>query len=270
MSSKLSAKDRELKAKMERALTGEETWMPRVRGLYELLPSDPRCTLCLAPFEGMGGWVLKGTTGKRRSTTNALYCNHCEEQAKRLGVRVELELSLLFADVRGSTGLAEALDPSAYGDLIGRFYSETTHVLIHSHAIVDKLAGDQVSGYYLPGIAGPDFAARAVEAALELQRAVGSTDPQGPWVPVGVGVHTGRAVFGVVDSADGMTEITALGDAPNVAARLASNAAAGQVLVSQRTADKAALDTSDLEHRRLTLKGKSEPTDIWVLCVAED
>ena len=62
-------------------------------------------------------------------------------------------------------------------------------------------------------------------------------------------------------------EITALGDAANVAARLASNAAAGEVLLSESTVQKAGLDTANLEQRTLELKGKSEPMDVWVLRV---
>ncbi|MDK1030100.1 MAG: adenylate/guanylate cyclase domain-containing protein [Anaerolineae bacterium] len=70
-------------------------------------------------------------------------------------------------------------------------------------------------------------------------------------------------------SADGLVELTALGDAVNVAARLGSKAAAGGIVISVSTALKAGLDTSDLERRTLELKGKSEPMDIWVMRVMQ-
>jgi adenylate cyclase len=174
-------------------------------------------------------------------------------------------MSMLFADIRGSTSLAESMGPVEFSRMIDRFYTETTHVLIHSYAIIDKLAGDQVSGYYLPGIAGMDHPQIAVEAAQDLLRVTGYTDPQGPWVPVGVGVNTDKAVFGFVGSTEGSMEVTALGDAANVAARLASHAAGGEVLLSEITVQKARVDKSKLEKRTVELKGKSKPQEVWVL-----
>ncbi len=266
MSAELSTKEKIQKEKMERELAGlEATWKARGRRVFAHLPSDPRCTLCLGPFEGVGGKLMSTLLNKRRSALNPLFCNHCEEQAMRLKISFEVEMSLLFADIRASTPLAEELGPAAFTRMVDRFYTETTHVLIHSYAIIDKLAGDQVSGYYLPGLAGEEFAQNAVEAARELLLVTGHADPGGPWVPVGVGVNTGKAVFGVVGSAKGMQEVTALGDAANVAARLASSAAAGEALISESTALKANLDAAQLERRAVELKGKSEPMAVWVM-----
>jgi adenylate cyclase len=93
----------------------------------------------------------------------------------------------------------------------------------------------------------------------------GHGGPGGPWAPVGVGINTGEAVFGYVGSSGGVMEITALGDAANVAARLASQAAAGEILLSDSTLQKAGVDASNLEKRRLELKGKSEAQDVWVM-----
>jgi class 3 adenylate cyclase len=82
---------------------------------------------------------------------------------------------------------------------------------------------------------------------------------------VGIGINTGKANLGFVGSDEGMSEFTVLGDAANVAARLASAAAAGEVLLSDSTVRKANLDTSDLVKRTVELKGKSDPLDVWVL-----
>jgi adenylate cyclase len=180
---------------------------------------------------------------------------------------VEVEMSMLFADIRGSTPLAESMSASEFKGLIDRFYSETTHVLSHSFAIIDKLAGDEVSGFYLPGYLGKDYAKRSVEAAQEILQVTGHADPEGPWAPVGVGINTGEAYFGVVGQDDEMVEITALGDEVNVAARLASQAAAGEIVLSESTVRKAGLDVTDLEKRTLELKGKSQPIDVWVMII---
>lgn len=174
-------------------------------------------------------------------------------------------MSMLFADIRGSTRLAEGMKSAEFTQLIDRFYTESTSVLVHHFAIVDKLAGDQVSGYFLPGIAGKDYARKSIETALELLRITGYADGDDPWVPVGVGINTGRATFGFVGTSGRMTEINALGDAVNVAARLGSKAAAGELLISESTAQRAELDTSTLEKRTVALKGKSEPMEVWVM-----
>jgi len=116
-----------------------------------------------------------------------------------------------------------------------------------------------VSAYYVPAYVGENFARRAVEAAQGVLRVTGHADPEGPWAPVGVGIHTGRAYFGAVSSREGLVELTAIGDAVNTASRPATKAAAGEIVISGKTAQKAGMDTSNLEKRTLELKGKSAP-----------
>lgn len=269
MKKELSAKDQKLKIRLEKALQNEDlSFFTRGRRIFGLLPSDPRCTSCLAPFEGTGGSLVRIVLNKKRSTLNPLICNTCEELVRRLDYGAEVEMSILFADIRGSTPLAERLTPTKFKELIDRFYNETTHVLVHSYAIIDKLVGDEVSGYYLPSYVGADYVMKSVEAAQELLRVTGHTNPDGPWVPVGAGVHTGRAYFGAVSSADGLVELTALGDTVNTASRLASQAASGEIVISENTAQKAGIDTASLEKRTLELKGKSAPLDVWVMRVS--
>ncbi|HSF80888.1 MAG TPA: adenylate/guanylate cyclase domain-containing protein [Anaerolineales bacterium] len=271
MMQELSEREKKFKARFEKSLSEFDiSYEARGRRVLALLPSDPRCVTCLSPFEGIGALLVRVLMNKKRSTMNPLMCNTCEEALRKYRFGKEVELSMLFADMRGSTSLAEGMNPTEFKELIDRFYSETTHVLVHSYALIDKLAGDQVSGYYLPGMVGKDFVRKSVENGLELLRVTGHADPEGPWAPVGVGIHTGRAYFGAVSSGDGLVELTALGDAVNVAARLASQAASGELVISETTAQKAGVDISNLEKRTLELKGKSEPMDVWVLRVTPD
>ncbi len=193
----------------------------------------------------------------------------------------EVELSMLFVDVRGSTTLAEQMSPREFSRLMNRFYKAATAVLIKTDAFIDKLVGDEVIGFYLPIFARKNYGPgavttaedlkiahvrAAVHGAREMLRVTGHNDPGGPWLPVGVGVHTGLAFFGTVVGAEGsMEDFTALGDNVNIAARLASAAGPGEAIISEAAYTAAGLDLGDLEQRELQLKGRQEPVRARVL-----
>ena len=178
----------------------------------------------------------------------------------------EIELTLLFADVRGSTNLAETMRASEFSELMSRFYDAATDVLIRTDAFIDKLVGDEVIGLYIPGYAGRDHARKAVEAAQELGWAMGYGAAADPWLPIGIGVHTGVAYVGTVHGIEGaVTDFTALGENVNLAARLASMAESGEALISCATYAAAGLDLGDLEQRELDVKGKTAPVSVRVL-----
>jgi adenylate cyclase len=120
---------------------------------------------------------------------------------------------------------------------------------------------------YVPGFVGSTHAQRAIESGLEILRATGHDHPDGPWIPLGVGVHTGPAFVGSVRSEEGISDITVLGDTANTAARLSSIARKGEVLVSQAAYSASGLDYGDLERRQLELKGKTQPIHVYVLPV---
>ena len=180
----------------------------------------------------------------------------------------EVELSLLFVDVRGSTSLAEHMSATTYSKLLDRFYKAATGVLINTDAFIDKFVGDEVIGLYFPLFTGPNHARAAIRGARELLGATGYGDKGGPWLPIGVGVHTGIAYVGTVSGVEGaVTDVTALGDSVNVTARLASKAGAGEALVSDE-ACIAAGEASECEHRELELKGKSGLVGVYVMHLA--
>ena len=259
-------------SKDRKELTKEEEWYkmltekePISRHLYHLngwLPSDPRCKLCAAPFKGPGGFLMR-LLGRAQSKYNPRFCVPCEKFEHPGGA--EVTLTMLFADVRGSTTLAEKMTAREFSQLINRFYKLATHVLIQTDALVDRLLGDEAIGLYVPGFAGPEHPRKAVEAARELLRLTGHNDAKGPWLPVGVGIHTGPAFVGVVGSEESTADFTALGDNVNITARLASQAEAGEILISDASYSAAGLDLHGLEHRHLELKGRSEPIGVRVL-----
>jgi adenylate cyclase len=245
--------------------TGEYEKERRQRQLFRFLPGTPRCKNCYAPFQGAGSVIVKTIYGKQPSRLNPQLCNICEEFAKQYQGGAEIELSLLFADVRGSTTLAEAMNPTAYSKLINRFYSTATQVLVNTDALIDKIIGDQVAGIYVPGFAGKEHAHRAIEAAQEILRVTGHKSPEGPWIQLGVGVHTGTAFVGSLGSEQGTTDITVLGDAANIAARLSTNAGIGEILISESAYSAAGVELGGLEKRVLELKGKTKSLLVWVV-----
>jgi adenylate cyclase len=177
-----------------------------------------------------------------------------------------VELSLLFVDVRGSTSLAERMSSVEFSRLMNRFYVVATDVLVKTDAFIDKLVGDEVIGIYLPIFTGSSHARLAVQAAQELLRATGHGERGEPWLPIGVGVHTGLAFFGTVSGAEGIfSDFTALGDNVNVAARLGAAAAPGEALISEVACSAAELDVAHLERRDLELKGKTGAVSVRVL-----
>ena len=200
--------------------------------------------------------------GKRPWPKNPKYCGSCLSGLNKRRGGAEIECSLLFADIRGSTALAETMRPAEFRGLMDSFYHVATNALIDHDGFVDKFVGDEVIGMFIPMLTGELHAARAVEAARALLTEVGTLDTSTP-LAIGAGVHTGISFVGTVGAGDDV-EFTALGDAVNTTARLAS-AAGAEALVSAAAAAAAQLDTTGLDHRDLVLKGKSETVSVVVL-----
>lgn len=178
----------------------------------------------------------------------------------------EIECTLLFADVRGSTALAEQIPAGEFRELMERYYDTAAKTVFDNDGIVDKFVGDELVAMFFPLLSGDDHAKSGLAAARTLLEATGHADPDGPWVPVGVGLHTGNAWVGAVG--EGVhTTITALGDAVNTTARLASAAGAGEILLTTMAAQAAELE-DDLERRALELKGKQEVVDVVMVTVS--
>ena len=258
--------DSSIEAQWYKMLTEGEPINRHIYHLFGLLPANPRCKLCGAPFKSWGGRLMR-LIGRKQSKYNPRFCQPCERFDHPGGA--EVELTMLFADVRGSTTLAESMSALEFSQLMNRFYTVASRVLIRTDALVDRLLGDQVIGLYIPGFSGQEHPRKAIQAAQELLDLTGHRDSNGPWLPVGVGVHTGMAYVGVVGSDKNYpTDFTALGDNVNVTARLSSKADTGEILISKTTYDKAGLDLGKLEKRELELKGKTEKTEVCVMQVS--
>jgi adenylate cyclase len=235
-------------------LLGRHPDLLRLRRWFRHVPSDPRCKMCLSPQGGIGGPVVR-LFGFGRYPPNPQLCNSCFRQAQRHPGGATIPITAVFADIRGSTGLAETMSPAAYSAAVADYVRLVSRHIRTPGGIVDKLLGDGVMALFIPAFTGGDDAAKAVEASRQILREVS--------VPVGIGMHSGEAWVGFMGGVDGVIDFTALGDAVNVASRLGSEAGAGELLISSATASAAGLATGALEARHLELRGRRKPLDAW-------
>jgi adenylate cyclase len=232
--------------------------------LFFVLPRSPRCGACGAPFAGVGRWIA-GPLGYRPSRKNPTVCATCVELAPPGGMK--LPTGILFADLRGFTARFDGGDPEEAATVLRRFYQCAEEVLFPK-AIIDKLIGDEVMALYLPDLKR-DFSheeapAVMLEHALGLLRAVGYGSGEEPFVEMGIGLDFGEAFVGNIGQR-ALYDFTAVGDVVNTASRLQSQAAGGEIMLSERVAD--ALPNPIGTAVQLTLKGKSEPQTAYRVSV---
>jgi len=198
--------------------------------------------------------------GRRPSDGNPNVCTACQRNLIRHRGGAEVEGTMLFADVRGSTALAERLSPAEFRNLMQRFYEVASHAVFDNDGAVDKFVGDELVAMFYRSLSGERHAARAVDAARGLLEATGQTSQSGPWVSVGAGINSGLIWFGAVGEPPHV-ELTALGDPVNTAARLAGAAAGGEILITAEAARLAGLP-ADLPRASLELRGKQDLVEV--------
>jgi adenylate cyclase len=247
-------------------LTGESPGLAKQRRVFRRIPSAPRCKLCAAPFAGLGGLIFRHV-GYKQSPGNPALCTDCITVLRKHQLSgVEIPITLLFSDVRGSTAMGERMRPADFHTFLDRFYRLASDSIVAHDGIVDKVVGDEVIGLFFGGISGPHHAALAVAAAIDLaEEAARPSARQAISIPVGTAVHTGEAFVGATGLGTTVDDFTALGDAVNITARLASAAIAGEVIVSVAAAKAADMATDQLERRTVEIRGRTEPIEVVVL-----
>ncbi len=140
--------------KVRSVLTGESPGLASQRQAFRRIPSPPRCKLCAAPFGGLGGFVFR-RAGYRQSAGNPALCTRCiTVLRKRQMTGVEIPVSLLFSDIRGSTAMGERMRPADFHAFLDRFYRLASNSIVAHDGIVDKVVGDEVIGLFFGGITG--------------------------------------------------------------------------------------------------------------------
>jgi class 3 adenylate cyclase len=175
-----------------------------------------------------------------------------------------VEVSVLFADLRGYTSYAEGTAPDEVVAMLNEAYSAAVPAVFDEGGTIVQFMGDALMAIFNAPVRQADHALRAARAGLALQRAVSHLggDVQRPRFRVGV--NTGPALVGNVGS-DEIRNFSALGDTTNVAARLQTFADAGSVVIGERTFE---LVRDHVTARHLgtpDLKGRSAPTEVYEL-----
>jgi adenylate cyclase len=206
------------------------------------------------PFGGIGGMIMR-FRGKGRNARNKRFCNACDGFLNAFPGGAEVEMSVLFVDVRNSVVTAQNSTPQEVSTRINRFLDQATDIITKHSGFVMAFYGDCVVACWPPGFVGQNHQEQAGRAAQALIRAFAKSD-----IPVGVGVHSGPVFVGTVQAAKGLfRDVSLFGHTVNVTARLASNAAAGEALTSREFAEAAGHPLHNL--RELTLKGVENPIE---------
>jgi adenylate cyclase len=175
----------------------------------------------------------------------------------------EVEVTILFIDVRDFTGFAERTAAHEVVTGINRLFEVVVPIIRAHGGHVDKFIGDGLMAVFGAPRRQPDHADRALATALEVARAIGA-GAAGP-LRVGIGLNSGAVVAGNVGGA-GRFEFSVIGDAVNVAARVesATRETGDSILLTEHTKDLLRADHGVLQQRTgLTLKGKSNPVMVY-------
>jgi adenylate cyclase len=243
-------------------LTGENEALRKIRRWWRLVPSSPRCKVCAAPFHGPGR-LATSIIMHGQSRVNPLLCSLCFRSLAKSPGGAEVEISVLFADVRGSTGIAQNTTSAEFRRLLQRFYGVAAGAVDRNGGVIDKFLGDGVMALFIPVIAGTNHAERAIRAAREILEEIEGSDLPRHGVRIGIGLQSGTAFVGVLGAQDKL-DFSALGDTVNVAARLGSVAGPGELLVSRDAWVRAGHSLDAAPCREVEIAGRAAPLDVVV------
>ena len=211
----------------------------------------------------------------RCGTSNPEEFRFCGQCAAPLAARPERGerrkvVTILFCDVAGSTALTEQRDPETMRAVMGRYFETVRTALVRHGGTVEKFIGDAAMAVFGHPVLHEDDALRAVRAAFDIRDDLAAVNEEllrewGTELAVRIGINTGPVVAGDEDSAD----MHVTGDSVNVAARLETSAAPGEVLIGADTYQLVRDAVQAEAMPALTLKGKEHPVAAWRLLAVD-
>jgi len=179
----------------------------------------------------------------------------------------QLDVTMLFADIRGFTSMSERHSPEEMVRTLNSYFEVMVDVLFRHGGTLDKYVGDEIIGLFGAPVQRPDAPVQAVRCALEMQRALeefnrmresNGSEP----IHVGIGVNTGPVIAGAIGSSRTL-QYTVIGDAVNIASRLCNVAGPDEVIVSQSTMEYVGGQVAFEAREPVLVKGKSKPLPIY-------
>ncbi len=176
-------------------------------------------------------------------------------------------ITVLFADIRGFTRISEHAAPEKIVQLLNHYFSAMTDIIFAHGGTLDKYLGDGLMVLFGAPTTTPKDAANALSAAVAMQRRMLSINDElrkegFPEIGIGIGLHTGEVIVGYIGS-ERRSEYTAIGDAVNTASRLESNAKAGQILISEATAQAARTRYHLTPRDPISVKNREQPVPLF-------
>ena len=189
-----------------------------------------------------------------------------EASPSALSLREEVEATILFSDIRGFSSLAERLPPRQVAEVVGRHLAAMVEVVTAHRGVLDKFAGDAVMAVFGAPRPAADHAQQALECAAAMQRRQKALNDAAekdrlPTFQIGIGINTGTVIAGTLGG-PGRLDYTVLGDAVNIAQRLQSEAAGGEILAAAVTVRLAGTDLAEPVGLK-RLKGRQELVDVY-------
>jgi adenylate cyclase len=177
----------------------------------------------------------------------------------------KIDVTSLFADVRGFTAFSEKHTPEELVEILNRYLAACADAVLDQEGTVDKFLGDAIMAWYNAPLPQPDHTLRAVKSAIAIRNAVAALHEELPpeaHLSFGVGIHYGDAVLGWMGS-EKRLEFTAIGDSVNTSKRIQENSAKNQILISEVAYERVKNEVDAKPFGPLTLKGKSKPLEVF-------
>ena len=177
----------------------------------------------------------------------------------------KMEITCLFADIRGFTSYSEKQTPEELVAVLNRYLAAAADAVLAHEGTVDKFLGDAVMAWYNAPLPQPDHTLRAVQTALAIREAIEKLHkelPKKDHLDFGVGIHYGEALLGWIGT-EKRLEYTAIGDSVNTTKRIQENASKNQILMSRHAYERVKNQINAKPYAPLTVKGKTQPIDVY-------
>ncbi|WKZ37808.1 MAG: adenylate/guanylate cyclase domain-containing protein [Anaerolineales bacterium] len=176
-----------------------------------------------------------------------------------------VDITVLFADIRGFTTYSESLPPEKLVSILNRYLAAMAEAVLAQEGTIDKFMGDAIMAWFNAPVLQNDHTLRAVKTALAIRESVEGLYrelPENAHLAFGAGIHYGDAVLGLIGT-EKRLEYTAISDSVNIAKRIQENSLKNQILISREAYDRVKKQVEAKLHANMTLKGKTQPIEVF-------